>query len=47
MSPDGPIEYLPNPNLRENLAFSFQMQLLAAWKISGADEKDLFKRPPL
>lgn len=29
-TPDGPIEYLPNPYREENLAFSFQMQLDAA-----------------
>ena len=29
-TPDGPIEYLPNPNREANLAFSFQMQLLAS-----------------
>ncbi|MBQ7797081.1 MAG: stage II sporulation protein P, partial [Lachnospiraceae bacterium] len=29
-TPDGPIEYLPNPNRDANMAFSFQMQLLAA-----------------
>ena len=28
-TPDGPIEYLPNPYRRENLAFSFQMKLCA------------------
>lgn len=28
-TPDGSIEYLPNPYLKENLAFSFQMQLAA------------------
>lgn len=29
-TPDGPIEYLPNPNREANMAFSFQMQLLAS-----------------
>lgn len=29
-TPDGPIEYLPNPNRDANMAFSFQMQLLAS-----------------
>lgn len=29
-TPDGPIEYLPNPYLKDNLAFTFQMQLMAA-----------------
>lgn len=43
MSPDGPIEYLPNPNLRENLAFSFQMQLLAAEKYPGLTRKIYLK----
>lgn len=28
-TPDGPIEYLPNPYRSENLAFSFQMKLCA------------------
>lgn len=43
MSPDGPIEYLPNPNLRENLAFSFQMQLLADGKYPGLMRKIYLK----
>ncbi len=43
MSPDGPIEYLPNPNLKENLAFSFQMQLLAAEKYPGLTRKIYLK----
>ena len=43
MSPDGPIEYLPNPNLKENLAFSFQMQLLAAGKYPGLTRKIYLK----
>lgn len=31
-TPDGPVEYLPNPYRDDNLAFSFQMQLAAeAW----------------
>lgn len=29
-TPDGPIEYLPNSNREANMAFSFQMQLLAS-----------------
>ena len=29
-TPDGPIEYLQNPNRDANMAFSFQMQLLAS-----------------
>lgn len=29
-TPDGPISYLPNPYLKENLAFSFQIQLEAS-----------------
>lgn len=29
-TPEGPIEYLPNPYRKQNLAFSFQMQLDAA-----------------
>ena len=28
-TPDGPISYLPNPNLEENLAFGFQLQVAA------------------
>ncbi len=28
-TPEGPIEYLPNPNLENNLAFSFQLKLCA------------------
>ena len=43
MSPDGPIEYLPNPNLKGNLAFSFQMQLLAAEKYPGFTRKIYLK----
>lgn len=43
MSPDGPIAYLPNPNLQENLAFSFQMQLLAAAKYPGFTRKIYLK----
>lgn len=43
MSPDGPIEYLPNPNLKDNLAFSFQMQLLAAEKYPGLTRKIYLK----
>ena len=43
MSPDGPIEYLPNPNLKGNLAFSFQMQLLAAGKYPGLTRKIYLK----
>ena len=43
MSPDGPIEYLPNPNLSKNLAFSFQMQLLAAGKYPGLTRKIYLK----
>ncbi len=42
-SPDGPIEYLPNPNLKGNLAFSFQMQLLAAEKYPGLTRKIYLK----
>ena len=34
-TPDGPIEYLPNPNRDSNLAFSFQMQLLAMKQYPG------------
>jgi len=29
-TPDGSIEYLPNPYLKDNLAFTFQMQMMAA-----------------
>ena len=43
MSPEGPIEYLPNPNLKNNLAFSFQMQLLAAGKYPGLTRKIYLK----
>ena len=43
MSPDGPIEYLPNPNIKGNLAFSFQMQLLAAEKYPGFTRKIYLK----
>ncbi len=42
-TPDGPIEYLPNPYLKENLAFSFQMQYLAAGKYPGFTRKIYLK----
>ena len=34
-TPDGPIEYLPNPNREANMAFSFQMQLKATEQYPG------------
>lgn len=34
-TPDGPIEYLPNPNRDANLGFSFQLQLKAAEQFPG------------
>lgn len=42
-TPDGPIEYLPNPNRTANLAFSFQMQLLAAEQYPGLTRKIYLK----
>ena len=42
-TPDGPIEYLPNPNREANLAFSFQMQLKAAGMYPGFTRKIYLK----
>lgn len=42
-TPDGPIEYLPNPNRDANLAFSFQMQLEAAKRYPGYTRKIYLK----
>lgn len=42
-TPDGPIEYLPNPNRDFNLGFSFQMQLAAAEKYPGYTRKIYLK----
>lgn len=42
-TPDGPIEYLPNPYLEENLAFSLQMQMKAAAYFPGLTRKIYLK----
>ncbi len=42
-TPDGPIAYLPNPYLQENLAFSFQMQYLASGTFPGFTRKIYLK----
>lgn len=42
-TPEGAIEYLPNPYLKENLAFSFQMQYLAAGRYPGFTRKIYLK----
>ena len=42
-SPDGPIEYLPNPNRSANMAFSLQMQLIAAELYPGFTRKIYLK----
>lgn len=42
-TPDGEIEYLPNPNREANLAFSFQMQLAAAEKYPDFTRKIYLK----
>lgn len=42
-TPDGPIEYLPNPYREENLAFSLQMQLDAAAYFPGFTRKIYLK----
>lgn len=42
-TPEGEIPYLPNPNLNGNLAFSFQMQYLAAEKYPGFTRKIYMK----
>ena len=40
---DGPISYLPNPYLKENLAFSFQLQLACAQRAPGFARKIYLK----
>ncbi len=42
-TPDGPIEYLPNPYREDNLAFSLQMQLDAAAYYPGLTRKIYLK----
>lgn len=42
-TPEGEIEYLPNPNLKENLAFTLQMQLDAAQRFPGYTRKIYMK----
>lgn len=42
-TPDGPVDYLPNPYLKENLAFSFQMQLGAQAYYPGFARKIYLK----
>lgn len=42
-TPDGVIEYLPNPHLEDNLAFAFQMQLGAAGRYPGLTRKIYLK----
>ena len=42
-TPDGAIEYLPNPYLEDNLAFAFQMQLGAAGRYPGLTRKIYLK----
>ena len=42
-TPDGPIEYLPNPNREANLAFSFQMQLKVEEHYPGLTRKIYLK----
>lgn len=42
-TPDGAIEYLPNPYLEGNLAFAFQMQLGAAGRYPGLTRKIYMK----
>ncbi len=42
-TPEGEIEYLPNPNLKGNLAFSFQMQWEAARQFPGLTRKIYMK----
>ncbi len=42
-TPEGPIEYLPNPNRDGNLAFSLQMQLKAADQFPGFTRKIYLK----
>lgn len=42
-TPEGEIAYLPNPNLKSNLAFSFQMQWQAAESFPGLTRKIYLK----
>ncbi len=42
-TPEGEIAYLPNPFLKENLAFSLQMQLDAAQRFPGYTRKIYMK----
>lgn len=42
-TPEGAIEYLPNPYLEDNLAFAFQMQLGAAGRYPGLTRKIYMK----
>lgn len=42
-TPDGAIEYLPNPYLEDNLSFAFQMQLGAAGRYPGLTRKIYLK----
>ena len=42
-TPDGPIAYLPNPNREGNLAFSFQLQYLAAEQYPNLTRKIYLK----
>ena len=42
-TPDGPIEYLPNPYREENLAFSLQLQMKAAAYFPGFTRKIYLK----
>ena len=42
-TPEGPIEYLPNPYKEQNLAFSLQMQLDAAAYFPGFTRKIYLK----
>ena len=42
-TPEGEIDYLPNPNLEGNLAFAFQMQFVAAGDFPGLTRKIYLK----
>ncbi len=42
-TPEGEIEYLPNPYLKENLAFTLQMQLYGAQRFPGFTRKIYMK----
>ena len=42
-TPDGPIEYLPNPYREQNLAFSLQMQMKAETYFPGWARKIYLK----